>query len=119
MPKEIVPVIGMGVTNSVGSDSYPYEVVAILSPTRILVRNCRNVYVGGDYPEGMLYSLTEYKAHLLASDSPTVYMGRGKVGDLVDNNIVLKKGKHWWFRAGSPSSRFYLGHMRYYQDPSF
>ena len=119
MKEDPKPVIGMGVTEGVGSDDYPYEIVAVISPTRILVRRCDCTYIGGKYPSGLRYQLVDYQTRVCREDYFVVGSGEKNVGDIIDNNIMLRKGKYHWSKVGDPSSCYTLGHKVFYNDPSF
>lgn len=95
--------VGMGVTEYVGSDRYPYTVVEILSPKRIVVQrdNFRRTdnrgfseqqdYVYEPDPNGSRYTITLRK-----------------------NGLWYKVGEQM-YRGGG----FWVGERRAYQDPSF
>lgn len=89
---------GMQATQCVGSDCYPYEVVEIVSKTRVAVRAmlCERTSMNNGYSENQTY---EY-----SSDHDGI-------------PIIAKMGTKGKWKVGSLPLHF--GHARYYQDPHF
>lgn len=88
--------IGMGVTAHAGNDSYPFEVVAIKTDKKLIIRSMEYRHVSGNFMEGNAV----YTYH----QQPNV------------PTRAIRLGKRGWKDAnGNP---FSLGKMRYYQDPS-
>lgn len=87
--------IGMGASGTYWTDLTPYEVVRVISDKTIEIRELDVKITGGDWidPEYELYSN--------------------------ENNHVerARKGKMGWKLADG--KKIYVGHARYYRDPSF
>lgn len=96
------PQVGDGATQQVGSDRYPYTVIKILSPRRLVVQqdNARRTDSNG-MSESQTY---EYSPNPNASEVI----------------ITLRKNGRW-HRLGESikSGSFYVGRRSMYQDPSF
>ena len=87
--------VGMGASGTYWTDITPYEVVRVISDKTIEIRELEVKITGGDWidPEYKLYSN--------------------------ENNRVerARLGKHGW--KLSDGKKIYVGHARYYRDPSF
>lgn len=95
----LIPEVGMGVTRSSGSDSYPYTIVAVADDLSWIEINQDST---NPAPNFHYYNNQTY---LYTSDMRTP-------GERIKLHI---KGS----RTGSYGEHLYLGHRRYYQDPSF
>lgn len=101
--KSITPVVGMGATFVVGSDSYPYTIIEVLSPKRIVIQKD-----DAELVEGSCNS--EYQVYKYASNPEGL---RG---------IVTLRKNGMWVPLGEKKNRgsgFYIGTRRKYLDPSF
>lgn len=97
--EEIPVVVGMGATESCGSDAYPYEVIEIRTANKIIIRSM-NVENGHG---GQPYSGIE---NWIITSNP-----EGRIE-------TLRKGKdgHWKTACGT---RYYVGHASRHHDPHF
>ena len=87
--------VGMGASGTYWTDFTPYEVVRVVSDKTIEIRELDVEITGGDWLD------PEYK--LISNDERSVERARlGKMG--------------WKLRDGK---KIYVGHARYYRDPSF
>ena len=87
--------VGMGASGTYWTDMTPYEVVRVISDKTIEIRELDVEITGGDYLD------PEYK--LISNDErPVERARRGKMG--------------WKLKCGK---KIYVGHARYYRDPSF
>lgn len=87
--------VGMGASGTYWTDISPYEVVHIISNKTIEIRELDVEIIGGDYLD------PEYK--LISNDKNPIERARlGKMG--------------WKLADGK---KIYIGHARYYYDPSF
>jgi hypothetical protein len=94
--------IGDGATQSVGSDRYPYTVVKILSPRRMVVQQDNAVRTDKN---GLSESQTyEYSPNPNATEVVITLRSNGR-----------------WYQLGqsTKSGAFYIGRRSMYQDPSF
>lgn len=101
--ESIKPEVGMGVTERIGSDCYPYTVVNVISDKKIEVtRDTATATENSNY-----FGSQEY-----AYES-----------NMDGNRMVLSRRKNGrWYQVGQKMecwSGFRLGHRRYYQDPHF
>ena len=100
MSETIIPVVGMGVTQGVGSDRYPFTVVEVINERRIVVQ--ADEFVRTDHnglSESQEYSYTP---------NPDA------------RKIVLSKRKSGvWREVRTSDGNFYPGHREAYLDPSF
>jgi len=87
--------IGMGVSGTYWTDYTPYEVVRVISDKTIEIRELDVEFTGGDYID------LEYK--LYSNDENRIERAR--------------RGKMGWKLADG--KKIYVGHARYYRDPSF
>lgn len=99
--EEIEIAVGMGCTQGVGSDRYPYRVSAVLTPKRIQVQavQYRRIDQNGQ-SESQQYEF----------------------GDSVGEPITLTRRRNGrWVREGEQqwASPFWLGQMDAHQDPHF
>lgn len=86
---------GMGASGTYWTDMTPYEVVRVISGKTIEIRELEVEITGGDWLD------PEYK--LISSDKfPVVRARLGKMG--------------WKLSDGK---KIFVGHARYYRDPSF
>ena len=103
--KDIIPEVGMGVTEYVGSDRYTFTVVKVLTPNRVIVKEDNVEIVSGNWYENNV--IVRYS---FGEDRPEITLYR-------------TRDKRCWKRVGSGSDsytpQFYLGYRSYYQDPSF
>lgn len=102
MKDEVQPEVGMGATEGVGSDRYPFTIIEVRSPTTIVVQ--RDNFTRTDkngFSESQTY---EY------SPCPEAT----KV-------VVTKRKSGRWVRRGQKGhyGGFGIGHREAYQDPSF
>lgn len=100
---ETIPEVGMGATHRVGSDSYPYTIVEVVSDKKIIVQQdaARRTDSNG-LSESQEYEYTRNP------DSPKI--------------VVTKRKDGRWRRQGesiTSTMTFSLGVRRMYQDPSF
>lgn len=87
--------VGMGASGTYWTDMTPYEVVRVVSDKTIEIRELDVEITGGDWLD------PEYK--LISNDERPIERARlGKMG--------------WKLRDGK---KIYVGHARYYRDPSF
>ena len=98
--------IGMPVTVSIGSDSYPYEVIGIKNKSTVVLREVTPTNKS-DWTDGC---------------NTDKYVSNPK-GETIE---VSNRGKHGWHKVGdyrSPSYgwcyRIRFGRAVYYRDPSF
>lgn len=102
MSQEITPEVGMGVTKYVGSDRYPYTVVEVITPKKIVVQ--ADNYVRTDkngQSESQEYTYTPN------TDAERI-------------TITKRKNGRWVRQKESSNSIGYgIGHRRAYQDPSY
>ena len=104
MIEEINPVVGMGVSERVGSDSYAYTIVEIISPKRIVVQGdtVTRIDDNGPFTESQDYHY---------EPNPNGY----KV-------LITKRKNGYWYRKGysmKSASPFGIGYRRSYRDPCF
>lgn len=94
--------VGMGVTHSVGSDSYPFTIVEVISPKKIVVQQDNVVHVSGSFMKG---------------DAKYRY----EPNDLAEKKILSLRKNGRWYPVGQKDwhCAFFLGSRSYYQDPSF
>lgn len=98
------PVVGMGATEGIGSDSYPYTIIEVR-------RNGKELVLQGDsYHRTDKNGFSENQTYLY-SPNPD---GRIVVVTLRKNGKYKRKGSDM-----SSSYRYSFGHRRAYQDPSF
>lgn len=102
MKPQIQPTVGMGATQQVGSDRYPYTVVSLISPRCILVQADRfKLIEGSPQSEHQGY---EYTTDLLG---PT-------------RTLTFRKNGRWVQEGQSMNSELWnIGNRNAYQDPSF
>lgn len=99
---ETTPEVGMGATYGVGSDCYPYTIVEILSPRRIVVQADSYTALPGNDP---------------FSENQSYEYFRNPQGHLV--TLSLRKNGRWVPVGQSNYGGFAIGHRRFYQDPCF
>ena len=98
----IKPEIGMGVTECVGSDCYPYTVVEIITPKKIMIAADKYIIASGSAHDGS----AEWRYERDTKSTPT--------------EVKLSKDGRWYTKGGKLSGRrFYVGDRRYYYDPHF
>ena len=105
------PVIGMGVTRSIGGDAYPYTIINILNvkgKTILKIENDFDLY-NHDCPEHQRIKSVEYLEQ---------YRNHGLDGRIEYRDIKWnEKTKRW-----NKGERYYfasIGQRRYFLDPSF
>lgn len=87
--------VGMGASGTYWTDKDPYEIVRVISNKTIEIRELDVEITGGDWLD------PEYK--LISNDERPIVRARlGKMG--------------WKLADGK---KIYVGHARYYRDPSF
>lgn len=93
--------VGTGVTEVSGSDSYPYTVVEVMSPTK-----CR---ITPDMCQVLSGAESHGDAEYMITPHPN------------QKGFIIRKNKQgYWKRLGSPKgSNFYVGHRVAYRDPHF
>jgi hypothetical protein len=101
--EEVIPVVGMGVTEYVGSDRYSYTIVEVITPRKIVVQpdSCVRTDKNG------LSEIQEYTYTSCPDASKT---------------IVTKRKNGRWVQVGEPmvgGRGFGVGYRKAYQDPSF
>lgn len=101
MAKAIVPVVGMGATHRLGADAYPFHVITVLGPRRIVLSEARVGPNKATWPE--------QEFDIFPDDN-----GDEVIATLRKNGSWVKEGDG--MRGGR---RYDLGEARYYQDPSF
>lgn len=95
--EEIPITVGMGVTESCGSDAYPYEVVEIRTANKIIIRKMDSERVpGSDW----------LRNEWILSSNP-----EGRVE-------TIRKGKDGGWKAAC-GTRYYVGHASRHYDPYF
>jgi hypothetical protein len=94
--------VGDGATKGVGSDRYPYTIVEILSPKRVVLQP-------DDYYRTDKNGFSEMQTYEF-TPNPEAY-----------RIIVTLRKNGRWYQLGQTmgGSRFSLGHRDAYQDPSF
>ena len=99
---EIIPVVGMGATESVGSDSYPYTIIEVSPSEKTIVvqQDIAKPDVGHEYFGAQKYVYT-----------PNV--------DANKRTYTLRKNGRWYQKGESMGYMpLCIGHRRYYSDPS-
>ena len=113
MEREIKkPEVGMGVTMSIGSDSYPYEIVEIIDEKHLAVRRL-------DYkakPNSDYFGHQEYE-YFSREDSPLTYLmfRNNRWREQMKDNVTGKPTR----RLGSKWEHWSIGRAVAYFDPSF
>jgi hypothetical protein len=99
----VMPVVGMGATAGYGSDCYPFTITTVYSPNRIGVK--RDIFKPTAKHTGM-FGVQDYTYETDHSAQETIYTRRKNGG---------------WAQPGESikAATMYIGHRRYYQDPSF
>jgi len=102
MKPKIQPTVGMGATQQVGSDRYPYTVVSLINPRCILVQADKTTLIEGNtLSEHQVY---EYTPDLLG---PT-------------RTLTFRKNGRWVQEGQKMNSELWnIGNRNAYQDPSF
>lgn len=98
MAEIITPEVGMGATIQVGSDCYPYTVIAVS-------------------PSGKTVTIQEDEAQLV---SGSIFSKRQEYEYRSNPNgrtMTVRRNKHG--RWGKRHFPVYIGRRRYYRDPSF
>lgn len=98
---KVVPVVGMGVTMNIGSDSYPCTVVEVISEKRCVVQQDRQKRTDSN-------GLSEDQSYLFIPNPEAEKV-----------TIYLNKYGNWKRFGGSKSYYYSLGKRRAYSDPSF
>lgn len=96
-----MPYVGMKATISYGSDSYPYEVISVKNPRKIVIRemDCKRINIeDGPFTENQIY---EY----FSNENNSTHV------------VTLRKDNRW--RIEKTTQSVHLGHARKYIDPSF
>lgn len=99
----VIPTVGMGGTQNVGSDRYPFTIVQVLSPTRCVIQ--RDAFTRTE-----ANGQSESQSYTFAPDPTAKRI-----------EISLRKNRRW-YRTGDPMApmlSFTLGQRRAYFDPSF
>jgi len=106
------PVIGMGVTRSIGSDSYPYTIIDILN-----VKGKTILKIQGDYD---LYNhdCPRYKTEEKKYKYLEQYRNHGLDGRIEYRDIKWNEQTKRW-NKGEPYYYSSVGQRRYFLDPSF
>ncbi len=94
--------IGDGVTYHVGSDRYPYTVIDVISPTKLLIQHdSTKMNKDGDWYGKQIWDITQ---------NPN--------GGII---TISKRKNGYWYQVGqSMSNVFYtVGQRDMYQDPTF
>lgn len=86
----IVPTVGMGATECHPSDRYPYTVIEVITPRKIVVQADTYRWAGDDFE----YTL---------NPNGTTYV------------VTLRKDGKW--RVQNCTQRFHVGSKRFYQSP--
>lgn len=98
--RNAIPVVGMGATMMVGTDRYPYTVVDVLTPKKIVVQEDHAVLVAGS-------AMSESQEYEYAPNPNA-------------RRITLRKrADGLWGNAGEASGPVQVGHRRAYSDPTF
>ena len=103
MTPEMTPEVGMPATYGIGSDCYPFEVVA-MSPSgkTVTLRALNAIYVSGQ--DGTAeYRYEQYPAEAKVKEMVVTYRRRGDC----------------YRPKGTDSGYVHFGNARFYQDPSF
>ena len=108
MPKDkefdpFKPSVGMGVTNGIGSDCYPYTIVEVRSEKQLVVKADDYQSVGGD---GM--SAAQEYIYGANTKNPAVVLTLRKNGAWKQKGELMRGGSNW-----------HIGSRRAYRDPSF
>ena len=111
------PIVGMGVTEYRWSDKYPYEVVYVFSPRKILVRAMTAYRIDGG-------GITEHQKYRYEHQEPECHMTVFPDGTMIkgyNNEKFLRLNKDGlWKEIGKPNGNtFRVGHAEAYIDPSF
>lgn len=100
------PYVGMGVTYGIGSDCYPYSISRVISPKKVAIRP--HIHrPDPDKPQGYEHNNWIINPYPIKDSTETI--------------ISLRKNGRWK-RVGDSMKDpggFFLGRMRFYQDPSF
>lgn len=93
------PEVGMGVTERIGSDCYPYTLIQIINPKTIVIQSDD-------------YKCTDYK---FQNYDITPNPDGGKI------TLTLRKNGRWKRKNATikDSFNYGLGHRRAYQDPHY
>lgn len=95
-----VPVVGIGATQRVGSDCYPFTVVEVVNDRKIVVQPDNATPAEG----------FDYYSHQVYTYSPCL--------EAEKITLTLRKDGRWIREKESlKSSGFYIGNRRSYQDP--
>ena len=105
MDTQVKPEVGMGVTEAVGSDSYPYTVIEVVSNREIVVQ--------ADSYKPDLDNKYDYYANQIYNYYPNPEGAK--------YTLTLRKNNRWKRKGDSMSatSRWYMDYRRHYSDPSF
>jgi len=103
MANQVQVTVGMGATKYVGSDRYPFTVVKILSPKRILIREDKAIRTDNNG------AFTEQQEYRYEADPA----GRTYTISLRHNGL--------WYEVGQPAkwTFFSVGERDAHQDPHF
>ena len=95
-----LPYVGMHATISYGSDSYPYEVIEVKTPKKIVVRSMdsKRIDKNGPYSEIQEYEYTS---------NPNG----------IEHVVSLRKDNKWKIEKSTTVVR--LGYARMHRDPHF
>ena len=93
------PEVGMGVTMVVGSDCYPYSIIAVRSANRIVVQ-------ADDYRAA--------RVHNYGEDVPYEYTANPQGSTQL---LSLRKDGYWRGIGVENYPSFRIGKRRYYRDP--
>jgi hypothetical protein len=100
----IQPQIGMGVTQHIGSDRYPYTIVKVISPKKLEIHP-------DDYTPDKEHEFDYY------SNQVYIYTPSNSSHTLI---ITLRKNGRWIQQGQSINdSPFSIGERNYYSDPHF
>jgi len=104
---KVKPEVGMGASMGVGSDCYAYEVIKVINPRHVIVRELDAKLVRGE---------------ILSEDQEYEYTSNPNNRT---NHVVFRYGR-WRGNSAYPRrrldskyERWSLGHACYYRDPSF
>lgn len=100
--EEVTPKVGMGATQGVGSDRYPFTVVEVINDRKIVVQ-------GDSYRRTDSNGLSESQSYEYTPNPDAQRI------------VVTKRKNGRWYEQGQPMGHgaFNIGHRSAYQDPSF
>ncbi len=105
----ITPVVGMGATQQVGSDCYPYTIVKVISDKRIVVQADNAV---PDHDNGYNYYSNQVWIFTPNTDAKEITLSLRKNGKWLPIGSSISNG-------GCYASGFGIGNRYKHQNPSY